>query len=141
MRNNFAGTLDERAKVLEDYLERRAGNEIRGLANHFGKDAMMAVLLRWLELDKRDVIERLAEIAFDLVPGQISEVHKVKTRRVIIPRVDELVGYQESGAPSLTPLFRQVTFELREWRAQSCFAYDDKTGTLFTYGPTARGVG
>ena len=48
---------------------------IVALSERHGKAAVMRLVLSALDLDERSVVEKLAELAFDLVPGEIEYIY------------------------------------------------------------------
>ena len=85
------GTLGQRKRALMEFIERlQPGDFLQYIAGRFGKDALMSAALETTGLDKRPLTEKLAEIAFDLVPGQIEQVYKGYSAIFYVPRRPEI---------------------------------------------------
>ena len=124
------GTPEQRKEALMVYVEDVMRGDFLGyIAARFGKDALMSAVLEATELGKRTRAEKLAEIAFDLVPGQVQRVCEARTRSVIFPRIpddDPLWNTKMEVAPR----FEQFILEPLEWRWRARFAFDEESGIL-----------
>jgi len=127
------GTLEERAEALMAYVEyQMRGNFLVYLAERFGKDALMSAALEVTALGGRTRAEKLAEIAFDLVPGQIKKVYKAYSAIVHIARRPGInfKWVDDEGLPAIAPFGNDIVLEPRRWRAWAEFDFDEETGTL-----------
>ena len=128
------GTLGQRKEALMDYLEDLGyGARLQDIAERFGKDALMAAALEATELNKRMKVEKLAEIAFDLVPGQIRQVYNAHSATIVIPRLPDMNLHWNPDANMALPHFaslEQIVLEPHEWWARAMFAFDEGSGIL-----------
>jgi len=116
-------TQAERVQGIKRHIDDGLGGAdlrqmITNFANYYGKDALLVVILEWLELDKRPEIERLAECAFGLVPGQVKYVYHVTHDSV--RRVDGVVN----------GVVNEKTYMLETWVATARMAFDRELGLL-----------
>ena len=127
------GTLEQRKEALMAYVEEvMRGDFLFYLASRFGKDALMSAALEMTDLDKRTRAEKLAEIAFDLVPGQIKKVYKAHSAVVYVPRRPEINfrWITDYEIPPSVPYGNDIVLEPRRWHARACFAFDEESGIL-----------
>ena len=124
------GTLGQRKRALIEFVDGLCGADVlQYVAGRFGKDALMYAALEAAELDKRPMTEKLAEIAFDLVPGQVQREYKVTTRTITIPRIPDIDPLWNTKMEE-SPHFEQCVLEPRRWHARACFAFDEESGIL-----------
>jgi hypothetical protein len=128
-------TLEERASMLSAEMMKGARLEyLEAVVAEYGKDAMVSVVLDWLGLSCRSTEEKLAEVAFDLVPGQIECVKTTNMHSVVLPiheplntswfDIDGEVQVAECGIEKV---------DLTRWRGEMSFGFSERTSTLFVY--------
>ncbi len=124
------GTLAERAAELEAHMSSPIGDAILYLSETYGKDALMFVLLKMLELDQRLPTEMLAEAAFGLVPGQVRRTRLTQSRFFSTIKRSEINALWEEDGPSIDRCPEEIRIKLRRWRMEVTFGFDWETGTL-----------
>jgi len=129
-------SLVQRTEELENAMPRELSVKLMGLADFFGKDAAMAAILKWLELDRSDT-EKLAEVALGLVPGQIKEVRPANSRYITVPHLNlrDLHFVECPLESSALMSFDTAYFEIQDWMTRIRIAFDEETGTLFVREP------
>lgn len=118
---------------------------VREAINRWGVEEVFRALMKVLapEFPERGKLERLAEVAFDLVPGSIREVKYVSTSSVTVPALSDsppAVSWGEESEISKKPQLPSydVSLEevaLTEWIVHVRFGYSPTHRTLFVYNP------
>ena len=124
------GTLAERIAALKRDMPKPMEGAVHFLSKQYGKDALMSALLKMLDLDQRDTTERLAEVAFDLVPGQVRRTSHTVGRSVVIPKKPDMDWTWGEGDDPTYPPPAYTHIELQSWRLEIFFGFDYETGTL-----------
>ena len=131
------GPLEERKPETQKLVQMmQLDSHLLAVAERCGKDALMSVILDVLGLAERGMDEKLAEVAFDLVPGQIEKVVRGDFTDVTVsshPSLNFRWVAPEDVDPLYVdpPVFHRVA--LQQWVAHDTFAFDKKSGALFVY--------
>lgn len=120
--------MDHNREIAE-HAAKRMMVEFTGWSSKIGKQAVLKAFWEILsaELLDRYLLVKLAEMAFDLYPGEVVDVVPAKTREVHLP------SYQEDESGRLSTSTRTV--ELQRYMAVGTFGYDEETHTLFVHDP------